>query len=359
MSMQVLVGDRTGRIIAELEPEITTVAWRLNEIPSLKMRIARTDSKCTQTNLQYGNRVLISFADSVGLPNWGGVIDVPSAWDRSSITVSAWGIEYLLKFRTTVKTRAFNDECVGRIFKTVLKEADWQQPMGLLFGPIWTGGRPHSPRYHFKSAWSIIQECVSELEHCDAIFKAIRKGDFIRFQAELYERAGQDKRTKYAFREGKNVSEVTYTEQGPIINEFAAVGAGTTWGDDRKYSIHYDRATDQKYGLRQSSKVFPDVTMETTLIRWAFSEVQENAEAHTRIGLRVANARPARFVDYDLGDILGCTLPSYGWSGYDAPVRVLAREYDTVAKSCNLVVEEEKIVNPVNIGWRAERTGEE
>lgn len=358
MSTQVLLGDRTGRILAEVEPQIKTVAWRLNEIPSLKMTFAKTDPKCIETYLQYGNRVLITFDDSVGLPRWGGIIDVPAQWDKSSVTVSAWGIEYLLKFRTTIKTRAFNDESVGRIFYAVLREADWEQPLGLKFGTIWSGGRTHSPRYHYKSVWSIIKDCISKLEFCDVRFKGIRDGDFIRFQAELHERAGEDKRTKYAFREGKNVSEAQYTEQGPIINEFAAAGAGTTWGEERQSSIHQEVTSSQKYGLRQSSKVYPDVTIESTLIRYAYSELRENAEPHTRIGLSVANVRPARFVDYDLGDIIGCTLPSYGWNGFDAPVRVLAREYDTVGGSCNLVVEEEKEINPINIGWRAEGTSE-
>lgn len=356
MSMRVLLGDRTGRIIAEVKPQIQSISWRLNEIPSLKMKFAKTDPKATETNLQYGNRVLISFDDSVGLPYWGGMIDVPSSWDKSSVVVTAWGIEYMLQFRITQKTRAFNDESAGRILWTVLTEANDEQPMGLMFGPIWTGGRMHSPRYHFKSAWSIIKDCIQKLEYCDVRFKAKRKGDFIRFQAELHEKAGQDKRTKYAFREGKNVSEAQYTEQGPIINEFAAAGAGTTWGVDRKHSVHYDRTSDQKYGLRQSSRVYPDVTLETTLIRYAHSEIRDNAEPHTRIAMKVANARPARFVDYDLGDILGCTLPSYGWNGFDAPVRVLAREYNTAGGFCTLVVEEEKIVNPINIGWKAERT---
>ena len=358
MSMQVLLGDRSGRIIAQVKPEIKSVNWRLNEIPQLSMRFSKKDAKVTESNLQYGNRVLIKFSSDIGLPYWGGVIDPPAEWDESSVTVTAWGIEYLLQFRTTPKTRAFNDDTVGRILYYTLYEANQDQDMGLYFGSIWGGGRGHSPRYHGKTVWSIVKDCTTKLERCDIRFIARQDGDFIKFRVDVHEKAGQDNRNKFAFREGKNVSEVVLTEQGPIINKFMAIGAGTDWGESRQHSVHYDRVSDQKYGLREASKVYPDVTMESTLIRYAHTEIRDNAEPHTRIALKVGNARPARFVDYDLGDVIGCTLPSYGWNGFDAPVRVLAREYDTTKGSCTLVVEEEKFVAPVNVGWDAVGTSE-
>jgi hypothetical protein len=355
MSMQVFVGDRTGRIIDQIHPHIENVAWRLNEVASIDVQMAKSDPKATETNFRYGNRLLIKFSDDVGLPYWGGVIDMPAVWDESSVTVTAYTLEFLLKYRQTQKTRAFIDQVVGRIYWKILTEANQLQPLGLRFGPIWTGGRPHSPKYHFEDAWSIIQNSILKLETCDVRFVAQQDGNFIRFRAELHEKAGEDKSTKYAFKEGANVSRARYSEQGPIINEFTAAGAGTNW-TDKKHETAYSRASDQKYGLRQDSRVMPGVTLPVTLTRAAHTEVKTNAEPHTRIELTVSNSSPAKFANYDLGDVIGCVLPSYGWNGFDAPVRVLAREYHPTGGDCKLVVEEDKFIGPINIGWRADRT---
>jgi len=355
--IQVLLGDRTGRVLAEVTPKLSNIPWRLNEIPRITLKFSKKDDKATQTNLQYGNRVFIRFSSDIGLPDWGGVIDTPATWDASSISLSVYGIQYLLQFRQTIKTRVFNETIVGRIFDQVLREAEQQQALRLRVGPVWTGGRVHTVRYHFKSAWSIITDSIQQIETCDVRFIPKYQNGFIRFEAELHEKAGSDKSSQFAFKEGRNVSEVVYTEQGPIINEFAAVGKGTTWSD-KKSARYYNRKSDQKYGLRQSSKVFPDVTLEYTLARNARVEVIKNAEPHTRIALTVSNTTPARFVDYDLGDIVRCILPSYSWDGYDAPVRVLAREYVPSKGCCILVVEEDKFIAPINIGTGAERTEE-
>lgn len=344
MTIEALIGDRFGRVIAEVRPTLDPVAWRLNKINRTKLTLAKTDPKATADILRYGNRVLIRFSEDVGLPNWGGIMDPPLTWTDRTVTVSCYGIEYLLQFRTTGRTRAFDSAPVGRIFFMALREAEQEQSMGITFGPIWTGGGVHYPRYHFKSLWWIIHDSLLRMENCDIRFVPKLADGHITFQAELYERLGEDKSDRIAFKEGLNIASGRLVEQGPILNEYAAIGAGTTWGEERKVSIGYDGVSAADYGIRQYSKVFSGVTQQTTLDRHARSQVETHSRPHTRITAIAVNKDPATFNQYDIGDRLGCVLPTFGFDGFDETIRILSREYDTIAGSCSLVLEQVKDV---------------
>lgn len=340
MATQVLIGDRFGKVLAEVTPEISEVAWRLNEIGRAQLVFSKKDPKVTELLLRHGNRVLIQFSSDIGLPSWGGIIDPPRVWGPSTVGVSCYGIEYMLQFRQTGKTRAFDSVPVGRIFNSLLVETQYDYPMGITFGRIWTGGRMHYPRYHFKPLWDVISNSLIPMENCDIRFVPYYESGLIRFQAELYERLGEDKSEKRQLKEGKNVSVASLTEQGPIINSFASIGAGSAWGEERATSISADRASDQLYGLRQGSEVYSGVTQQTTLDRYSNTVVERGSSPHTRPSLTVINSAPALYSTYDVGDYIRCVLPTYGFGGYNAVVRVLAREYDVQNKSCKLVTEE-------------------
>jgi len=350
LAVQVLVGDRFGRVIAEVDPLIGPLPWRLNNIARASLTFSRQDAKLDPDALQVGNRVLVRFSDDVGLPDWGGVMDFPRTWTGDTFETSVYGIEYLLQFRSTDRTRAFNSTPVGNIFYRILNEAEQQQPLGLTFGRIWTGGSPHYPRYHFKPLWWIIKDSLLKMENCDVRFVPELSDGRITFRAELWESLGSDLSGQWALKEGKNVVSAKLTEQGPIVNDYAAIGAGTTWGDERAVSIAYDADSDRLYGLRQDSKVFSGVTQATTLDRHAMSAVESNSRPHVRLALQVANVSPASFARYDLGDTLRCVLPSFHFSGYDEDVRVISREYNPQTGICYLVVEEPTDVTAVYRG---------
>jgi len=341
MAVQVLIGDRFGKVIAEVQPEVSEVAWRLNEIARAQMIFSKKDAKATEENLQYGNRVLIKFSSDIGLPNWGGVIDLPRGWGSSKIGVSCYGIEYLLQFRITGKTRAFNSVPVGKIFSSILIETQYDDLMGITVGSIWMGGRLHSPRYHYKKLWDIIKDGLVSVESCDIQFVPQHSNGYITFQAELYERLGEDKSNRWTFKEGKNVSSAQLTEQGSIINSFTAIGAGSTWGEERVTTTAVAHGSEQKYGIRQGSEVFSNVGQQTMTDVRANYRVKTSSEPHIRPSLVVVNKSPAKYVRYHIGDSLRCILPTYGFGGYDETVRILAREYDVKAKSCSLVTEED------------------
>jgi hypothetical protein len=359
MAMEVLIGDRFGRVIAEVQPEVGPLSWRLNLVGKTTLTFSRSDDKAIEENLRYGNRVLVRFDEGLGLPVWGGTIEPPREWTRREITVTCRSIEWTLQYRQTKKTRSFWSTPVGSIFYQVLQEMEEREPIGLQFGRIWTGGGQHSPRYHFKSIWWILTQSLRSMEQCDFRFVPQLADGKITFLAEMYERLGEDKSGRFHFKEGMNTHPVRYTEQGPIVNEFTAIGSGATWGKERPTRSAVVDESRRLYGLRQDSKIFSGVVESTTLDRHASTHVELHAAGNSRLKLRAVNKAPATFAQYNVGDSLRCVLPSIKFSGYDERVRILSRQYSESSGDCELVVEEESDWRAKFAGTGAETTQEE
>lgn len=351
------LANRFGTIIAQIRPQLGTLQWRLNEISRCELQISKNDAKVIERNFRFGNRILIEFIDE-DLPNWGGILDIPYVWNATSLSVSAYSIEYLLQFRITQKTRFFQNVPVGEVFRRLLLEAEQRQSFGLVIGSIWKGGRHHNLTFHFETLWNIIQNSVVKLEGVDIQFVPKIVDGEIKFVARLFEELGEDKSTRVLLKEGRNISEVSLTQQGTIINEFVAVGAGSTWGPERKSSIYQNRASDQTYGLRQGSRVYSEATLQNTVDRFARTEVKNNAQPKTLLNVRAVNRLPSEFSKYSLGDVVLVVLPTFTWDGYSAACRITSMEYSFSDGSLTLVLEEEKAVDTVYIGSGDEQTQE-
>lgn len=333
------VADRSGKKLAELTPRLGAISWRLNDIGRATFTIDKSDPKATAENLAYLNRILITFDN--GLPNWGGILDPPRRWTEHEIEITAYTGEYLLTLRQTDRGRYFTSVSVGYITQSLLNEANDVWATGLMAGSIWTGGSTHSPEYHFANLFKKIR---------DSLFRRFSTGNFvvtpaetageITFSLSVAERLGSEK-PGVALLEGHNVTLAELLEQGPIVNVWAIVGEGTTWGDDRNYAYESDAASMSDYGYREGSEIRADVSEQDTLDAIAESLLAEYKDPHSILTLRAANLAPAAFADYTLGDTIRVQLPTYGFEGYDHMVRIYAREYDPALGECNLVVRQD------------------
>lgn len=332
-----LVGDRTGKIIAELEPDVGPVSWRLNDIGRCQFAIARNNSKATETNLRYGNRILLEFDN--GLPVWGGIIDTPRVWENDIITCNAYSGEYVLTFRQTDRGRYFNGATVGDIFQAVIGETNEQLTLGLNLGQVWTGGDTHSPDYHFANLYNIVQDSIcTRLSNADFDVTASEVEGKIIFTANLHQRKGADK-NNVALMEGHNLTaNARLNEQGTIVNWWDLAGAGDGWGDDRMVSNTEDLPSQRIYGLRQAATIYSDVSIQSTLDAHATNALAESKDPHKMIEIEALNIAPAGFSVYGVGDSVRVVLPSYGFGGTDTTVRILAREYNPASGTCGLVV---------------------
>lgn len=336
---RVLVANRARRIVAEIEPQLGPVSWRLNKVGKCTFRMSTLDPKAIEDNLQFGNHVLIEFDN--GLPTWGGMIDPPRTWAEGAIECTAYSGEYLLGLRQTDQGRYFSGASVGYIYRQLIAEANAVEPTGLTVGAVWGGGTSHSPEWHFKNLLDIVQDSVCRrLENADFAMVAGQSGGLLTFTANLYERRGGEK-PGVALLEGHNISRVSLREQGEIRNWWDLAGEGTTWGSDRLTSHADDPESIAIYGLRQDSRVYSDTSIQATLDETADNELAASKDPVNVLSLVAVDLAPAAFADYDVGDSVRVSLENYGFGGYDHMVRVVTREYDPASGACSLVVEED------------------
>lgn len=337
--MRILVGDRFGRVLTEIVADVGPVSWILDGIGKTTLTLSTSDPKATEQNLRVGNRVYIEMDH--GLPVWGGVIDLPRIWASGTVTVTAYTIVHLLKYRCTGKNDSFYERPAGAIFRELLQREEDQAPLGITIGSVWTGGRPHWPRYHYKSLWYVLDYSLRRLERCDFTFTPYLDDGMIRFRADFYQEAGQDKSASVALIEGRNITAgLRLEEQGPIINAHYAVAEGSTWDSDRLVVAARDTDSVAKYGLRETGAVYSGVSVQGTLEQHAQEVLDTSSEPRRLFSLEATNTEPALYSAYGLGDTVRCMLPSFGFGGYDGTVRILAREYRPDSGVCKLVVEE-------------------
>jgi hypothetical protein len=334
---RLLIGDRYGRILAELDVQPGPVSWRLNQVGRMTLPIGRTDAKAREDYLRFGNRVLIQFDN--GLPNWGGVIEPPRDWQRDVITATVYGAEYLFGFRQTDRGRYFNNATVGHIFERLIVEANQVYGLGIELGYIWGGGSGHWPEYHFDNLLEIFQRSLcGRLSDADFDVLASERAGYIVFTANLYERRGSDK-PGVVLLEDVNLAKIRLLEQGSIVNEWHIIGEGTTWGEGRPVAPAHDTESIALYGLRQGSEVYPNTSQVATLQATADAKLAASKKPRNKWELEAANLAPARFADYDYGDSVRLLAHSFGFGGSDVMVTVETREYQP-DRTCKLVVEE-------------------
>lgn len=335
---RLLVGNVAGTILAELQPEIAHLSWRLNNVGQCSFKIAANDPKAVQSNLNFGNRILVEFEN--GLPSWGGVIGTPRTWDNGLIQVDAYSGEKLFEQRITAKTKTFSGVPVGSIYEELINEANGVSATGVVIGNIWPGGSGHSPDYHLKYLLDVFQKNLTErLSINDFDVVPFIEAGKIKFKANFYDARGSTK-TGIALVEDKNLGPIKLKEQGPIINSWTVAGEGSDWGASRLTSTQQDTESIGDYGLREGSRVYGDVADQGSLDSQAQTSLDKTKNPFNIYTLTALDKKPARFVDYDYGDTIRLIAPNYGFGGTDTMVRIRSREFDPAAGSCSLVVQE-------------------
>ncbi len=334
--VQVLVFDRNGYEIAEIEPQIDSVVWRLNQHGLAHVRLPYTDAKCKKDILRSGNRVLFQFSN--GLPSFGGVMDLERQRDGSGVKIACYSGEWLLDWRVTGKNRTFASVSPGTIYQGLITEANYGGTITL--GNIFAGGTARSEEYHHYDLLHQMTKLSSDSGQDFAILPVYTAGR-LTFQAHWYERRGADKSDTVWLIEGQNCSEASLAEQGRIANRYYVIGPGSTWGTERAVGQGDDADSVAEHDFRERSEVASGQASQATLTATADERVATVAWPENMISLpKVLNLEPALFSAYDVGDILRAQLflKSAEWA-FDGDVRIVAREWRPDG-SCSLEVSE-------------------
>jgi len=342
--MRVLIGDRFGRLLTEVEPEVDSMSWILNEIGKTKLTFSTQDAKATETNLQIGNTIYIE--NDKDLPPWGGRLDLPRAWSAGKVSATCYTMGYTLQSRVTGKNDIYYQFQVGDVFRLALERIQQQDPLGITFGSIWKGGLPHYPRYNYKTLWYVLNFSLRNMETCDFTFTPYIEDNTIKFRAELFQVLGSDKTSSVTLYEGMNTEASTEVEeQGQVVNTHYAVGEGSVWDETRPVVIGRSSESVASYGLRENREIYTGVSMPATLEMHARNVLKHKAHPQRIFKLKVTNDEPGLFSAYGLGDVVGCVLPGYTFGGLDEPIRVIGREYDPASGVCSLIVEQPRTVD--------------
>jgi len=340
-----LIANRFGKLIAEIQPDLGSISWRLNEVGRVQFRLSRANALVTASNLAFGNFLYIEFDN--GLPAWAGLIDPPRVWANGLVEMTAYSAEYVLSLRSTDKTLGFTSTEVGTIFRTLIENANSAAPTGITIGDVWLGGDLHTVEYHYANLLNTIQDDLCErMSAADfGIVPSLSSG-YVNLIANFYSKRGLVK-NGVALIQGHN-AEITLTEQGPIINSWDLAGATPSgssstggWGDDRLTSQDYDPASINAYGLRSGASIFGAVETQDVLDSYAANLLASSKDPKNLIGVSTHNQEPALFSAYHIGDTVRLVAHDLGFvEGIDTLVRILSREFNPVDGSCSLVVEE-------------------
>lgn len=335
----VQIFDRTGLPIGEINPLVDFVSWRRNEIGQAQLTMAKSDPKANNVFLSAQNRVLIKFDN--GLPDWGGIMQPDFTIEHSTITVKVLTAEILLNGRMTDQGRYFESDTVGDIATALIEEANAIVPTGLDIGGVWEGGDRHSPEYHYKNLLSIFQESLfSRLSTADFYAEPVVGSDGrLTFTLHIAERRGGDK-PGLGLHQGLNLDDaIKVSYQGPVINRWVAIGDGDGWGDSRPIAAADDETSQQRYGILEASEIHQGVTMPATLQAIAENLLAQTANPRVILDVTAVDLPPARFVQYDVGDVLTVELPDYGiGSAYIGTAQVQSRAFYPSNGRLNLVL---------------------
>ena len=336
--MKAIVGDKYGKILGEIHPQFDTFSTILNGIGKTKMVISKNSIDYLPSLLEKGNTIYVEFENN--LPAWGGVLDLPYVWGVGEVTINCYEIPYRFKTRTTDKLASFYGLNAGTIFRLALTREENQSPMGLVMGSIWEGGDPHYPAYHHTSLWDVIDYSIRQMERCDFRFVPYLDNNYIKFRADFYQIAGEDKTFSAKLAEGRNAGSVTDVEErGNIINVHYAVGDGATWDESRLVIVTEDLKSIAQYGRRETAAIYSGTSMASMLTMQGRNVIRLNSQPRVIFRCPVTNNEPGTFASYDLGDTIACSLPSYGFDGFYDSVRILGRDYNPNTGKCELALE--------------------
>jgi hypothetical protein len=341
MGTQVRVFDRFGVPLVDLDC-FARRSWKLNGMGKAIFRIAKTDPRCAEVNLRFGNLVLVEH-DGVG--RWGGVIDPPRHWNEGEIEFTAYTPELLLKYSVLWNPVLATDETAGYRFEGYLYENFEERHDREIFelGTVFKGG----------TTWDDVSglqdfDCYKKLrEFSDKsgqdweFLPRFRGNGNLYFECNWHESLGSTY-DDIIVEEGKHINikgGTVFSEQGEIANQIYAY-----WPDDTsyEYSNNQDAESEVFYGERWK-RYSITFTNYAAVNDWINEKLSEMKNPRRTFNISVVNDGDI-FSYLGVGNTVGLQLVNYGFTnnalGIETTVRVKSREYAENDGFMSLVVEE-------------------
>jgi hypothetical protein len=328
--------DNDGTPLTDLRASVTR-SWVLNGVGQADFGIAYYDVKCVRRYLEYGNLVKIEHTD---LPDWVGVISPPRQWQGNYLTVRAYEMGWLLKYRRTsasMKIGGTAGEMANRLLNIANEDYDTRIRAGRIYG----GGTDRGETLG-DSIYSHLDRVRERSGHEWYIYPSTEDGRLVGVMDWMLE-AGKD--VQAVMLTAKNTERGSYilNEDGEIINDLVGYGEANTEGS-RIVSRDIDLVSSARYGRRQASKTFSGNREPATLRENVQAELAKRANPTTvfqAIVLNVGNI--FRFLR--LGNRLNVQISGVGFSdsglGYRGTIRIVGMRYSDQKDRVELVTSQE------------------
>lgn len=339
--------DREGYLLGEVESQVER-EWLLNEYGEATFSLSKSDPKCTERMLRFGNRVVIqSNADDpkgIDLPDWVGVIDPPREWGERDVTVTAYSAEYLFTWRRGPgENKQRITRSWGGIFEKLIAWANAPEDLYIRAGDIYEVGPSIERTIEVHEMYNAITGMVKDSGQ-DWGLEPAYNGGRLYCLANWWERRGIE--SGYALEEGMNLrlSGNPLSEQGPLSNNVLAYSNNMVgWNVNRVVTVQ-DAASAARYGLRQSVLSVDAEDSDKPAIRSAANAELKRMKDGRRIWdataitadaireIRLGNTYPLRYY----------TSGFYGDAerGSDAVVRVIGMLWSDASQELRLNIED-------------------
>ncbi len=254
---RIRIFNRSGVELASFQASISR-SWAIGregrasfEYPSRKTDVVN------ENVLQFGNYLLV---ENSRLPAWVGIIDTPREWDKDVITVNAYTLERLFKYRIGTPDDKLSGSA-GQIWKKLIDTINSAEKTILVAGEAWDGGTSREETLTANSIENNLKQ-LQERSGEDYNFRpVILRGKLVVY-GDWYKSLGVE--TPLTLLEGGNIESATMREDGTIINSVLGYGDGITW-TSRQRAIEVNTDSVASYGLRQDGEEYTGVTVLTTV----------------------------------------------------------------------------------------------
>ena len=260
MASKITIFDHFMRRLTEITAPTTPRSWILNGYGRCEFSLSTSDPKCTETNLQFGNLVMIEHIptkDETGngngkLPDWVGMILPPRVWDLGVIHMSAFSAESILAFRAmpyvTIKGTP------KTVFEAIIEHAH-ERAKNIIIQPGKVDDLPLTfPDDLRTNGYDHINKLVNDAGmDWDITPEIDEKGNLLLF-ANLYQKKGIESRL-VLHNNNTELQSPLLTEQGTPSNQvFGYSQANTAQARQRVEVVH--QASIDDYGPLQLNQVF-------------------------------------------------------------------------------------------------------
>lgn len=336
---RVRIFNRAGLPVAEFQTQVER-SWVIGDEGRARFYYANRNSDIVNENvLQFGNWLLVQ--NSL-LPAWVGVIDAPRRWQSHEVEVSAYTPQRVFEWRRG-PIEEIHNQTPGALFTILINKINSAETTILRPGNIYQGvsiQETLNPTLLSRDLQRIYERSGEEYTFRPVVDSNGRLAVYCDWLQTL----GESTQAILQSGEGGNLedSRRIWIEDDPIVNDVLAYGDGETWAS-KPLATAGDVASQQKYGLRQSSEEYSGVTNVSTLETNAIQKIAETKEP-IRTGKVNAINIGDTFKYIGLGNRLTLRFEKVGFTGtakYDTRIRIIGMQYKPEDKNkIELVIEE-------------------